>query len=330
MAMANRISRQREAIGASIRRHLLPGLVMIGFAVSPGAAQSSNLLPAETAGASAELPAALPTAEDARLKDSLIKKIRDNPVSSELLAALGALSFRTGDYYNAAVAYKRADALKPLDDSGRFTMAMAFIRVGHPEWARAEIERLAEGQPQNSLYHYWLGRLDFAERKYADALAHLREALRIDPEFVRAHDRVGLCFQGMGEWESAIESHREAVRLNRTATPKSPWPPTNLGILLYQLGRLDEAEPLLREALGYDETSSHAHYQLGVLLEKRDELTEAITHLERAAALDSSDAKPHYALTRLYRRLGEAEKARAALERFGEIQKLAEDDSGRP
>ena len=260
---------------------------------------------------------------EAQLRDQLIERIGGEPDSRELLIDLGGVSFRLGDFWNSAIAYKKADALQSLDDDSRFAMAMAFVEIGRPEWASREIEQLANANPKEPLYPYWLGRLDFEQRRYSDAVAHLEEALKINPGFVRAHDRIGLCRQGMGQWNQAIASHQEAARLNREEPEPSAWPPANLGVLLYQLDQVEEAEKALREALGYDAAMPLAHYQLGVLLEKRDLFDEALQHLERAAELDPKDAKPHYALARLYRRTGETQKLEAALQRFQKLERDA-------
>lgn len=280
--------------------------------------------------ASGQSPEVLPTPSgeqaDARLRDELIKRIGRNPDSPSLLNELGDVAFRLGDFWNSAIALKKADALEPLDENRRFIMAMAFVEIGRPHWARVEITRLAGANPDSPLYPYWLGRLDFDEQRYDDALAHLERALRIHPRFFRAHDRIGLCLQGLGKWDQALEHHLEAVRLNREEAKPSAWPPANLGQALYRLDRLDEAEEALREALSYDAAMPEAHYHLGVLLNKRNRPDEGVKHLERAAELEPGNSKPHYALARSYRRAGETQKAKAALDRFRKLEQEARKD----
>ena len=66
-----------------------------------------------------------------------------------------------------------------------------------------------------------------------------------------------------------------------------------------------EAETLFRESISYDERFAIAHYQLGALLEQSERTEDAVKLLERAAALDETYAAPHYALARIYRRQGQ-------------------------
>ena len=133
---------------------------------------------------------------------------------------------------------------------------------------------------------------------------------------MRAHDNLGLCYEALNDADQAVAHYREAIRLNREAQTKSPWPPTNLGILLAQRGALEEAGALLQEALRYDGNFANAHYHLGKLREQQGQTEQAIAELQRAAALDPAYPEPHYALARIYRRLGKTTQAEDALATF--------------
>jgi tetratricopeptide (TPR) repeat protein len=166
------------------------------------------------------------------------------------------------------------------------------------------------------LYPYWLGRLDYDDGHYVAAIERLRAVVARQPSFVRAHDNLGLCYEALHQQDEALVEYREAVRLNRLDESPSPWPPLNLGILLRSRGELQEAEELLRAALGYDENFAPAHYQLGKLLEQTDRVDDAVAALNRAVAADPAFADPHYALARIYRRQGKQAEADAALAAF--------------
>jgi tetratricopeptide (TPR) repeat protein len=193
---------------------------------------------------------------------------------------------------------------------------LAYIRLGRGDWAQPELERLVAADPGNAEYRYWLGRLAYDSGKYAAAIDRFEEALARDPGLMRAHDNLGLCYEMLDDPVKAIGHYREAIRLNRQAASKSPWPPTNLGILLRQRGEPVEAGALFQEALQYDPAFSKGHYELGVLLEQQENMDEAVRELERAAALDVSYPEPHYVLARIYRRQGNTARADAAMAAF--------------
>jgi Flp pilus assembly protein TadD len=244
-----------------------------------------------------------------------------NPDSPELLKALGRISFQNQNYWNAAIAYKKAEQLQPLDDQSRFSLAMAYVVLDHRDWAQPELRTLAAANPENPLYVYWLGRLDYDNQRFADAIEKFERVIALDPLSIRAYDNLGLSLEAAGRHNEASQKFEKAIELNRKQVFPSPWPSLNLGTMLYRLGRVEEAESYLREAVGDDPKLAQAQYQLGALLESRGESERAIEHLKQAAELDPADPKPHYALGRLYRRRGDEQKARAALARFSELEK---------
>jgi tetratricopeptide (TPR) repeat protein len=171
----------------------------------------------------------------------LLEETKLNPKSFQLLSLLGGIFFQDGQYLNAAIAIKKAEAINPLDDSSRFTLAMTYIILNHRDWARPELEKLAQNNPSNALYPYWLSRLNYDAHQYQAAIAKLETVLKLDSNFMRAHDNLGLCYETLGKQDEAIHSYLEAVRLNRLKNLKSPWPSLNLGALMLKQGKLDEA-----------------------------------------------------------------------------------------
>jgi tetratricopeptide (TPR) repeat protein len=265
---------------------------------------------------------ALKRHEYERAETLLVEKIEQNSKSPGLLTLLGHIFFLDSKYLNSAVAIKKAEALSPLDEADRFTLAMAYIRLNHNDWAKPELIRLAQTNPTKALYPYWVGRLEYAAQQFKSAVTQFRRALELDPDFVKAHDNLGLCHEALGEYDEAIRNYQEANRLNRQNTPGSAWPPLNFGTLLAKLNRLSEAEFYLRESLSYDKAFSKAHYQLGVLLEKQQKYAEAIVELRQASDLDPSYPDPHYALSRIYRKQGETKNAETALNTFQRLKKV--------
>ncbi len=256
----------------------------------------------------------------------LASQIERNPHSRELLVLVARIFVIDGKPLNAAVALKKADAIAPLDREQRFTLALAYIRLGRGDWAQPELERLSREDPQNAEYPYWIGRLAYDAGKYASAISRFNEALARNPRFMRAHDNLGLCYEALDDPDAAIAHYREAISLNRQARSKSPWPPTNLGILLRQRGETAEAASLFQEALQYDSTFAKGHYELGILLEEQGKTADAVSELERAASLDRAYPEPHYLLARLYRREGQSTRADEALATFFRLRAAREQD----
>jgi tetratricopeptide (TPR) repeat protein len=244
-----------------------------------------------------------------------------SPDAARLLEIAGGLFFLDGQYLDAAIAWKRSEAITPLDPHSRFTLAMSYIKLGRSDWARSELEKLATTQPANPLYLYWLARLDYDAQSYTAAIRRLRKAIELDSKMMRAYDLLGLCHDYLGQFDEAINSYTRAVELNRLQARPSPWPLVDLSISLVAVNRLAEAEKNLREALSYDARLPQTHYQLGRVLEMRQQDPAAIQSLNQAVVLDSTYPEPHYLLGRVYQRLGEDQLAKTEIERFKQLTK---------
>jgi tetratricopeptide (TPR) repeat protein len=271
-----------------------------------------------------ELETAIKQHDFKRAETILVKESERDPKSmrsAKLLEFAGGIFFLDGEYLNSIIAWKKADALAPLADSNRFTLAMAYVKLSRRDWARSELEKLAAAQPRNPLYLYWLARLDYDAHNYTAAITQLERVIELDPKMMRAYETLGLCFDYLGKFDQAIKNYNRAVELNRVQAKPSPWPHLDLAISLVAVNQLGEAEKNLREALRYDGELPQAHYQLGRVLEMQGDHQAAVQSLKQAATLNSSYPEPHYLLGRIYQRMGESQLAKAEIERFQQLDK---------
>jgi len=95
----------------------------------------------------------------------------------------------------------------------------------------------------------------------------------------------------------------------------NPWPMINLGGLLLDQNRTEEAIKYLSHAVEISPREPKAHEQLGKAYSRRDDLVKAQEELEKAVALSPESAPLHFMLGQLYRKRGMTEKAKSELER---------------
>jgi tetratricopeptide (TPR) repeat protein len=267
-----------------------------------------------------QIEKAVASRDYATAESILLRALDKAPSEPLLLSYAGRMFFMDHKYLNAAIAMKKADSQHRLNDPDRFTLAMTYIALQKPEWAGSELGRLEQSEPANPIYVYWQGRLAYDGQKMTEAADKFRQAIRLDPTFMKAYDNLGLCLDSLGKTDEALRVYEHAVTLNREPKLNSPWPPLNLGILLVRLNRLDEAGQLFREALQFNPSFSPAHYQLGSVLEKQGETSQAIEELKRASDLDPADPKSHYALARIYRRSNDERQAKQEIEAFESLR----------
>ncbi len=256
-------------------------------------------------------------------EELLLKEIEPEPKSARaasLLAYLGSIYFLNHDYLNAAIALKKSDAITPLPSGPQFSLAMAYVRISHPDWARPVLESLSARDNKNALYPYWLGRLDYDAQHYPEAIHRFEQAVTLDPAMARAYDSLGLCYFYQNQTGPAIKSFQTAIDLDQVAPYPSPWPYINLATTLEFLGRPKEAEANLRQALRLDPKLAVAHYQLGNVLEHQGRLEAAVPEMQEAIRLDENYAQPHIALAQIYKRLGRQDAANEEVKIYLRLQ----------
>ena len=271
-----------------------------------------------------ELEGAMGRHDYASAEEILVSEAERDPKSvrgAKLLSLAGGVFFLDGKYVNSVIAWKKADAIAPLDERSRFTLAMAYVKLNRRDWARAELERLIVSVPEKPLYLYWLARLDYDAQSYTTAVARLQKVIEMDPKMMRAYDTLGLCYEYLGKPEEAITSYNHAVGLNRMQLKPSPWPHVDLALSLIGINRLEDAKKNLDEALRYDAKLPQAQYQLGRVLEMQGKFDTALEALTKASELDQQYPDPHLALGRLYHRLGNRQRAESEIARFKQLKK---------
>jgi tetratricopeptide (TPR) repeat protein len=309
---------------ANGKMHCMPTLALAALALLalPLHAQSAGDEPAPQASLTGSLQLApeaavqLQHAVDAHnyiaAEKLLLAEIDRDPHSARaahLLAYAGTVYFLNQDYMNAAVAWKKSEAIAPLDPKLRFSLAMAYVRMGHPDWARTMLESLAAQNEKNALYPYWLGRLDYDAHEYNRAIRDFQHAIALDPRMARAYDNLGLCYYYQNQNDLAVANYEKAIDLDRGSEHPSAWPYLNLAITQQFLNRLPDAEKNLREAIRLDPGFAKAHFQLGTVLEDLQKPEAALEELKEAARLDPAYPEPHMALARIYHKLGQEASA---------------------
>ena len=126
-----------------------------------------------------------------------------------------------------------------------------------------------------------------------------KQAIRVGHQLIKRQPRsdfaycvIARSYAELGRWKMAERFYRQSLAINQT-----PWTWILLGSALDRLGRHDEAEDCLREALKVDPDYEEAHYNLGYSYRKEGKFALSERHLRRAIEID-----PKYTLA--YAELG--------------------------
>ncbi|HJQ22578.1 MAG TPA: tetratricopeptide repeat protein [Blastocatellia bacterium] len=148
-----------------------------------------------------------------------------------------------------------------------------------------------------------------AERSEAEATTKLTA----DANDTEALNARALARMRLGRYSEALDDLRRAAALK----PGNADYQSNLGYVLWKLGRVEDAINAERAALKFDEKNFTAHFQLGRFLVRSGDpklFGEAATHLKRALELDPRQYDVRLELIALYRLQGDTVAAMAQLD----------------
>lgn len=154
--------------------------------------------------------------------------------------------------------------------------------------------------------------------RLVDALSSYDAAVRIFPDYARAHLNRGNALAGLGRDDEALAAYNDAL----ARKPDYAGAYVNIGNLHLRLDRAEEAIASYRRALDIDPAAPQVHFALGKTLEQLGRLDEAIQAFRGSIAVDSRSVAAH---TCLGNALLQRDKLIEALECFRESTRIEPD-----
>jgi tetratricopeptide (TPR) repeat protein len=142
----------------------------------------------------------------------------------------------------------------------------------------AGYETLLEADPGNVRLHDAVAVIYLALHRTEEAVAHLTEALRVNPDFELAHYNLATALVGLNRLNDAAEHFRRAAQIK----PEFAAARVNLGAVLRLQHRFDEAKSELDQALRLEPGNAVAHTNLGGILAAQGKPREAIAEYRLA------------------------------------------------
>ena len=156
----------------------------------------------------------------------------------------------------------------------------------------SEAEHLKPENPVNPLaYEYFLQGLDFhGQHKFPLAIQMFQKATEIDSNYAPAWAYLGASYNSDAAFElGGREQYRRAEAAYERALALRPnllYAQMFLANLLVDTGKVEQAVPLLRDALKTNANNAAAHWELGYAYRFAGMLHESVAECERARQLD--------------------------------------------
>lgn len=204
--------------------------------------------------------------------------------------------------------YRAADRFSYVPSLGWPVLAGAGVFYCWHLWVGGRIKRqtLFLAQSFSVLLLISLGALTWGQTHiWHDSESLWRHALAVDEKSSIAHNNLGLVLADHSRLEEAINEFRRALEID----PLFVEGHTNLGNFLAQRGSPEEAISHLRQALTIDPAFANAHNTLGNILADRGESDRAIEHFRQALQTNPQSAMTYYNLGRVLAKRGDLSEA---------------------
>jgi tetratricopeptide (TPR) repeat protein len=147
------------------------------------------------------------------------------------------------------------------------------------------------------------------EKRFAEAVPHLQEAIRLQPELEPPRYLLGFALLSTGDVAGAVPHLRDAVRMNPTHADAQ----YHLGQALVKTADLEGAVAAYKEATRLSPEDKDILVGLSAVLAKAGDTPGAVTALQNAIRLAPGDAKLYNLLASLLVQAGSDSEALAAL-----------------
>ena len=120
---------------------------------------------------------------------------------------IGRAALQEGDVSHARTVLEKALALSPDLARAHFFYAGVLRQEGDYDGAAQHLIKVLAQYPHDRVALNNLGRVQFLQRKYHEAVKTLQQVLAVDPEDLQAHYNLMLCYNGLGD-EKMSEEHK--------------------------------------------------------------------------------------------------------------------------
>ncbi|HEY1575704.1 MAG TPA: tetratricopeptide repeat protein [Terracidiphilus sp.] len=240
--------------------------------------------------------------------------------SSDALYMLGFVLNRENRPADSLAAYTQAAAITPPTSDDLKIVGLDYVLLNDNSDAIKWLEKAVAFDSKNKDAWYYLGRAYYTQPQLFKAKQAFLTALQLDPRDAKAENGLGLVFESDAQPAAALDAFQKAIAWDESNPRKSEEPYVNLGSLLLEQGRIQDAIKPLETAVVLAPGNAYCHMRLGTMYFRAGKMEQAQQQLEKATQLDPENAPAHYQLGRIYKVTHQPDRATAEFDRTAELQ----------
>ena len=247
--------------------------------------------------------------------------LASNPRLYMVHTALGELYRRTWRTAVAEDAFDEALTINSKDAQAMIGLSSVYVRQHRYAEAEQLLHTAIATQPGNWRNINGLGGFLFIMGRYGEAAHAYRQVVFLDPENYQARSNLGSALTMAGDFEAGKRVFEESLAIKESRAAYS-----NLGVIYYYLGEIENSVATLRKAVEWSPEEAVRWLNLADALFFSGQREEAATAFRRAAdlgesrvAVDPTDFDTFFVLAWAQQMLGASEKANASVARGRKI-----------
>jgi tetratricopeptide (TPR) repeat protein len=240
--------------------------------------------------------------------------------SSDALYMLGFVLNRENRPADSLAAYTEAAAIAPPTSDDLKIVGLDYVLLNDNADAIKWLEKAVAFDSKNKDAWYYLGREYYTQPQLFKAKQAFLTVLQLDPRDAKAENGLGLVFESDAQPAAALDAYQKAIAWDESNPHKSEQPYVNLGSLLLEQGRIQDAIKPLETAVVLTPSNAYCHMRLGAAYFRIGKMEQAQQQLERATQLDPENAAAHYQLGRVYKVMHQPDRATAEFDRTAQLQ----------
>jgi type IV pilus assembly protein PilF len=216
--------------------------------------------------------------------------------SSEAYYQLGSRALNEGNYQKAMLEFRKAESFQPKDPQIQNAMGLVYFYMQKYDESEKKYKKAVALKKDYSESYVNLGSLYARQERYQEAIDQFRKALNnpFYPTPALAHHNIGLCYQGLGDFDKAQAAMHEAIQTDPNLFRAS----FDLGKLYYQNNQVDQSIQVLSDAVQRHPkiegdpinalSLAHLHYWLGLSYFKNGDSENSVVHFQEVTRLTSN------------------------------------------
>jgi tetratricopeptide (TPR) repeat protein len=249
------------------------------------------------------------------------RAMEGDPQDRESIQLRGLSLFQLGRYADAIPYLQQVQSwIGAVNVDADYVLGLCFMYTQNYDEARKSFSHMYGVPPDSASAYLFLARMLLRQGYDPVAEQNAQQAAKLDPKLPLVHYLLGEFYL----YKSSVQKAIDEFELEQKLNPGYAGTYDRLGDSYSRIGKYDDAQRALQQAILLDATATGPYILMGKVLIKKKDYASAATYLEKAMRMDPANYITHHLLGETYRGLGRTADSERELKKAEELQSAQE------